>query len=312
MSHRNIVFCVNARYAELVPTVIESILLNTKDELFTFYVIYSSITERAKLCIEKTAHAFNPLHNCVFIEFHAEEAFIDKATGKNYATAFRNSYDAFTRIFLTDILESYKVDKCLYLDVDLIANQPITPLLKILDETEYVCGATDLVFYEKNPDTKMLTYVNSGVLTLNLTNLRKFQFKDKCIAAIIQHTGENLFDQDIINLVLDGGYIKVIDQIFNEYRPKKALVEKAVIIHYTGPYKPWMLENRWRAKKFYWRMYHAANKLTLSGKDFSFEKLRARYQFLMKFRAFYNLALKVRLLFPVKNSQIVLAPGEKI
>ena len=312
MSHHNIVFCVNARYSELVPTVIESILLNTQDELFTFYVIYSSIAKNAQTYIEQTAHAFHPDHQCVFIEFHAEEAFIDKNTGKNYATAFRNSYDAFTRIFLTDILEPYKVEKCLYLDVDLIANQSIAPLLKILDETECVCGATDLVFYEKNPDTKMLTYVNSGVLTLNLKRLRELQFKDKCITAIIQHSGENLFDQDIINLVLDGGYIKVIDQIFNEYRPKKSLVEQAVIIHYTGPYKPWTLENRWRAKKFYWRMYHAANKLTLSGKEVNFEKLKAKYQCLMKFRAFYNLALKLRLLFPVKNSQIVLAPGEKL
>lgn len=312
MSHHNIVFCVNARYSELVPTVIESILLNTKDELFTFFVIYSSITKNAKICIEKTAHAFHPDHQCVFIEFHAEEAFIDKDTGTNYATAFRNSYDAFTRIFLPDILKPHGIEKCLYLDVDLIANQSISPLIKILDSTDCVCGAKDIVFYEKNPDSHMLTFINSGVLTLNLKRLDEISFTEKCISFIMQHAGENIFDQDAINMVLDGGYIKLIDQCFNEHRPKKSLVEKAVIIHYTGPYKPWALETRWRAKKFYWHMYHGANKLTLTGKNIDLTKLRHKYTLLIKFRLFFNLALKFRLLFPIKHSKIVFSPIDKI
>lgn len=311
MSHHNIVFCVNARYAELVSTVIESILLNTKDEIFTFYVIYSSITENAQHCIEKTAHAFSPKHQCIFIEFHAEQAFIDKDTGKNLATAFRNSYDAFTRIFLSDILKPYKVEKCLYLDVDLVANQSIAPLLKIIDETDCVCGSKDIVFYEKNPNSPMLTFINSGVLVLNLKRLDEINFIEKCISFITQHTGENIFDQDTINAVLDGGHIKLIDQRFNEHRPKKSLVEQAIIIHYTGPYKPWALETRWRAKKFYWRMYHEANKKTLSGQLVDFKKLRAKYNLLMKFRLLYNLILKLRLLFPVKNTQIVFSPIDK-
>lgn len=307
----NIVFCVNARYAALVPTVIESILLNT-DKQINFFTVYSSITDDAIQAIKKTVQSLNPKCICHFIEFDTEKAFTDPATGKPYVTAFRDSYDTFTRIFLTDLLEPFNVEKCLYLDVDLVVNRPLDTLLEITNKTEYAAGATDLVFYEHHPRSEMKTYVNAGVLCLNLVNLRKIKFKEQCLECLKAHAGENIFDQDVINMVLDGGKIKVIEQIFNEYRPKKTYVEKATVIHYTGPYKPWMLENRWRAKKFIWRMYHEANMLTLSGKTFRFDQLKAKYQFLMKFRAFYNLALKIRLLFPVKNSQIVLAPGEKI
>lgn len=310
MDQPNIVFCVNARYAALVPTVIESILINT-DKQINFFTVYSSITDDAIQAIKKTVHSLNSECICHFIEFDTEKAFTDPATGKPYVTAFRDSYDTFTRIFLTDLLEPFAVEKCLYLDVDLVVNRPLDTLLEITDKTEYATGVIDLIFYEHYPDSDMKTYVNAGVLCLNLANLKKIKFKEQCLECLKEHTGENIFDQDVINMVLDGGKIKVIDHVFNEYRPKRELTERATVIHYTGPYKPWALESRWRAKKFYWRMYHEANKITLSGKNLNFDKLKAKYKVLMKLRVFYNLGLKLRLLFPVKNSKIIFSPIDK-
>ena len=113
------------------------------------------------------------------------------------------------RIFLPDLLPD--VDRILFLDADLLALQPLTPLWET-DISEHYLAAVTNVFQADHlfraeqlgfdrPDT----YFNAGVMLLNLDLMRR----DGCAAAMrdygVAHSGELMFrDQDVLNAVLAG------------------------------------------------------------------------------------------------------------
>lgn len=305
----NIVFCVNDKYAYMVPTVMESVLLNTANPC-RFFVVNSSISDDIKDIILKTASSFGSDHQVEFINFDAGAAFAQRTSDTIFIQSFRNGYDAYSRIFLYEILKPYGVSKCLYLDVDLVVNRSIEPLLAMLDETEYATGVRDIVYYEDHTEQDNPTFVNSGVLLLNLDNLRKIDFIGLCIDYLKDHHD---FDQVVINAVLSCGKINLAPRQFNEQSPNKSLVAEAAIIHYTGPYKPWMIQTRWRAKKFYWHKYVYSNSRRLKGDPISREALDKKFNFYMKFRGLLNLWLSVRVKLLGQKSEVVFTkPGADI
>lgn len=290
----NVVFCVNAKFGALVPVVVESILLNSTVDC-NFYVIYSGIDEKTKAECKKIIVANfkeRPAgnHSITFIRFDPQKALTDRA-GKMLTPKFRGGYDAYTRIFLPSLLMPYGIENCLYLDVDLVANKNIDWLLDYASKVKVVAGVKDTSSNDKNP---FLTedFINSGVLVLNLTKLRYMEFTKKCLAFIEEHQPSPP-DQEVINNVLHSSDKELIDQIYNECSARKDKYRKAAIIHFTGSYKPWMIQTRWREKKFIWYKYSYACKCTLSGKSISRSEVELFMRRRVPFRFFYNLWLEI-------------------
>lgn len=89
-------------------------------------------------------------------------------------------------------------------------------------------------------------YFNTGVMLLNLKQIRSENAQNDLVNAIDQYAGHTcvkLFDQDVINIVYQGhgrGKIKALDSRWNvnpnsRYQP----LSDIFIIHYVGPLKPW-------------------------------------------------------------------------
>ena len=167
-----------------------------------------------------------------------------------------------------------QVDRCIYLDCDLVVEGDISELFNTDIDGCYVGGVPDpLQFYKKYvkhaerigiPDRNQ--YINSGVLLLNLKEINANpDVREKLEKAGLKE--EMLYkDQDAINYAFYGG-IKLLPARFNAFpivitkKDKgffkiygKANLEEAqknpFILHYIGILKPWLytteyLSQRW-------------------------------------------------------------------
>lgn len=263
MKDVNIVFCTDKNYAKYLPPLIESILRNTTYKC-NFYVVYSTINDEDKKKIIKTVTDFKD-SIVDFVKFENIELLENNEISK-YASSFRGGYDAFSRLFLTELLLSKNIKNCIYFDIDVVVKKNADELFSLVKNIKFLAGVVDSVTIKNGGKWVYDKYINSGVLLMNLENLKSINFAEKCLDFIIEHGKEtSLLDQDCINFVLGNKYIELIDQKYNEYLPKTQKVKDAVVLHFTGPFKPWMKETRWRLKKVFWVKYNFANNLRMKG-----------------------------------------------
>lgn len=140
---------------------------------------------------------------------------------------------ALYRLFLPDILH---LDKVIYLDCDILVRKDIKGLWKY--NPKEIAGVIDPSVKTRFDDN----YINSGVMVMNLKNLRENNYKNRLIA-VREKCRTYLADQDAINLAFDIEHIpfKWNTPAKNFANQNESLTNKAKasIIHYTGPYKPW-------------------------------------------------------------------------
>ena len=146
---------------------------------------------------------------------------------------------ALYRLLLPELIQD---DKILYLDVDIIVNGNIQELYDIDIENYYVAGVSDIGIDRAalmphlglNLDD---IYINSGVILLNLKNIRKDLIYEKWIYEVNEHSYIGR-DQSIINKTCKDK-IKIIDNKFNVSISTGLNASENIIIHYTG-IKPWV------------------------------------------------------------------------
>lgn len=179
----------------------------------------------------------------------------------------------YNRLFLTEILPD-EIERVLYLDSDTVIEGSLRTLWNTEMEEYYLAGVDDclsknyrrLVGLKKNG-----TYINSGMLLINLKKWREDCVIDRFINIIREKNGYFVFnEQTILNSVFEEK-IKILPQKYNvnslvflfEYhelmrlrRPYKFSYseeeyydakENPVITHYTGNFlvrrRPWVLES---------------------------------------------------------------------
>lgn len=175
------------------------------------------------------------------------------------------SVETYYRYIIADIAPN--LNKALYLDADLVVNGNLNELYDIDLENNYCAGVKDK-FIEETDYKNTLglspneTYINAGVLLLNLSRMRKDNVSEKLLSNTNKLAEQIEYqDQDIINITFRG-QIKEVDSRYNfassNVIREKSKIKEAMIIHYTGPIKPWnknckhKLRNLW--KNYYNRM----------------------------------------------------------
>ena len=125
------------------------------------------------------------------------------------------------------------LDKVLYLDADILCINDLQPLYELPLEDHLYAAASHSKLTEvttvinkvrlKNYESE--GYFNSGVLLMNLTQLRQ-EVKEKEIAAFIQKNQLNLFlpDQDILNGLYGDRILGIPDQLYNYDVRKKPYI----------------------------------------------------------------------------------------
>ena len=258
-----IVFATDKNYVVPTYVAINSLLrhmnIEMKDKIDIYILCSSSIDDTLK-------EYFHKLHNNIYFE-EVRMSNLNLSDELDYI-----SIATYYRILIPEILSKY--EKCLYLDSDVLVRQDITPLINmdmngycIMGCRNYFSKEVYTEFYKQRcaecEIDSLDTYVNAGILLINIKYLRDTDLAD----VMLKDAGKNTYtynDQDIINKYCYGKiglfsvkynfmvqYLKRIDivsKVLNEDVGKIAL--NPVIVHYSTKKKPW--RHRGYLMIYYW------------------------------------------------------------
>jgi lipopolysaccharide biosynthesis glycosyltransferase len=192
------------------------------------------------------------------------------AQNMRWHTSHHITRDAYLRLFAANVLPA-SIDRILYLDADLLVLADLGPLWEV-ELGDNALAAVPDPFGQGRREALGLpsqaTYVNSGVLLLNLARWRSTAALER-LSAYIEQEGDRLeyHDQDAINAVF-AGEIKVVDYRWNvqarlwrlprgEAPSDPEAVEHAMrnpaILHFTTLRKPWLWVMPTPHKDLYWQ-----------------------------------------------------------
>ncbi len=244
----NILFCINHDYVSQFINCLYSLLRFKED--YHIYIFHTNLTKEDKLFI---IDSFESLARFHFI-------YIDQEMLRDFPTTKRYPLEIYYRILAAKYLPD-TLERILYLDADIIVIRSLQSLYETKMENEYYAACSHvrqfLTFFNNRRlgSKQMYPYINTGVLLMNLEQLRKYQNKQEIIS-FVQRYHHRLFlpDQDIIS-ILYGGKIKTVDtMIYNlsdrllwlynlqhcfHKREIDWIKQHVYIIHYCGKNKPW-------------------------------------------------------------------------
>ena len=181
-----------------------------------------------------------------FINYNNIPEYITKES-PNYNTQY--SKLSYLRCYFSKIL---KEDKILYVDADAIVVDNIEELWNIELEDNVLAGIYEPGEWNRHLWTYGLdnTYINSGVLLMDLKKIREEHLDDSMIY-LLNHNKYAFPDQDTINLVCRNR-IKHISNIYNSTETT-GIVNDAKIIHYIRGRKGWIKTS---PRSEIWYNYH--------------------------------------------------------
>lgn len=173
------------------------------------------------------------IKNVVFVNINKIKEYVKKES-PNYNTQY--SKLSYMRCFFSKFINE---DKVLYIDVDALVIDNIEDLWN-MDITDYaLIGTHENGEWENYLQVEGLdtTYINSGVLLMNLDFIRNHKLDDKMIKLL--NTKKYAFpDQDVLNIVCRN-HIKHVDNKYNSTEIT-GFRDDAKIIHYIRERKGWI------------------------------------------------------------------------
>lgn len=250
----NIVFNTDINYKNYTKVAIKSAILNKKkNSIYKINIICVNLTEEQ----QKEFDVFNE-KNVTIRTIPVDLSMVEKF--EDYDIVHYVTKADLFKILIPDIFPD--LDKILYLDSDIlvlgdlvklyntnIKNYPLAAvkgirspiLIERVNDQGYVYSTTDI----------MQTY-NCGVLLYNLNMWRDKNFKEKFIKQKKMDIYKNYRTQRALNGIIPFSDIKKLSPIYNVYArgntngyksdiPLWLLNARAVIIHFAGKEKPWIL-----------------------------------------------------------------------
>ena len=247
----NLLFAINKGYVEQLNILLTSIQYSNNEENFDVYVLHKNLNKNDKEYIEQG------LENNIRINYIK----IPKSEIDNFPVyEKRYPVEIYFRLYASKYLPQH-IDKILYLDADIVVINKLNELYNMDFEDKYYIAATHIrkllhKFNEIRLNIKEdEPYINTGVLLINLSELRKIDIEHKVIRFINKNKKRLMLpDQDIISGIF-GNKIKLIDGLkynlgdrdlrkYNLNNPNNKITlrwicKNTVIIHYYGRNKPW-------------------------------------------------------------------------
>lgn len=244
-------------YAIPTAVAITSAILNKKDDsIYHFYILTKNISEFNKSRLAK-------------LQTHNVELNFINVDASKYSYITVKTHVPQSAAIKFDIPNIINEDKVLYLDGDIIVRKDLSELYntklnkKIVAAVQDMGGVLKQKFHEY---TYVEKYFNSGVMLLNLKEMRKGDYSQKLIDAKKDNPQWNCMDQDAFNYVLSkhtswqsvkyncmlplyiayGYTINEINDFYNtSYSDIIEMQADATIIHLAGEHKqrPWKVIN---------------------------------------------------------------------
>lgn len=272
----NVLMAINRSYLEQMKTVICSLGANCSC-VVDIYVMHTELT---KDDIQKLDYLLRKMCGGNLYEIKMNSDFL-----KGAKTLSHFSIEMYYRIFASEFLPK-TIDRILWLDADLVVLQDIEELFNIDLEGKSIAACGHRERNESNPAMNNAgierlglrnddVYFNSGVLLMDIGKIRENFNKDSVLKLIYENQNILIYpDQDILNLMYKDDKI-ILDwkkynfqthfdwTFFNEMEYIRSMVS---IVHYVGPFKPWLYTSSHFSYQYYWKYYF------LHGSKFTFYK----------------------------------------
>lgn len=258
----NIAFILDDGFVIPTATALTSLIKNKNfDTIYNIYLITNNLSKK-NICYFKNLK----FENVNIIMKNLKENFEDF---KIFTKGFHVSNSAIIKFLLPSILN--ELDKCLYLDGDIIVQKDLLSLYNTDINDNYAGVIEDLrpkYRYVKTQLEKLKIshhrgYFNSGVMLLNLKKLRNEKISDELFN--YRKFGFNTFmDQDTFNVVFKDNvvFLKLINNFLitlekdfdilelnkyykldNKYNTIEEILKDSLIVHFSSKYKPWIYLN---------------------------------------------------------------------
>lgn len=247
-----VVYATDDGYVRYTATSIDSIMqCSPVKQKYIFYILLpTDISEESKKVFLNLS---NNYENCDIQLISVKEKFSNASLQIKHITV-----PTYYRLLLPDILPN--VNKCIYLDGDTVVCQSLVELYELDLEENYIAGVEAYGYFRDTDKLckrlgipKFITYINAGVLVMDLEKMRKADCVSEFLALIDRKFSSQ--DQDIINVACYGK-IKRLPYKYNVMTAHRKLGSKflcqfiaqedleealtyPVIIHYADKEKPW-------------------------------------------------------------------------
>lgn len=248
-----ILVTLDALYLRPLCVMLRSLAARTPERDFRVFVLHSSLTPADLDAVRRA------IEGC---RMTLEEIRVSGGGLDGAPTTDRYPREMYYRIFAAQVLPP-ELDRVLYLDPDVLAINPVEKLhaTPMGDALFAACSHVHASLRKLNElrlgMKKDAPYINSGVMLLNLSRLRREQRPETVQEWLAEHKSLFLPDQDVIS-TLYGDRILLLDALqynlgekfylscrlrprsVGEGRPDLAWVrQNTVLIHYCGRNKPW-------------------------------------------------------------------------
>lgn len=266
----SVAVCLSAdnNYASYLGGTITSIKENcVSGDKYEIFILDGGIEEAHKKRLLSLAD------NDFSIRFVDIQPYLDEVDTSIFALNAHFTIATYYRFFIPQIFKNFA--KILYIDCDLIVHHNLADLYHtdmknfalaaVPDIEMHRCMMSDRTFNDKiseylknklkmkNPES----YLQAGVLLLDIKKLQKMNFTDICLKKLAEIKDPIYLDQCVLNAVFDGNYLpldmkwnvlwqlpyyeKHLDQQLSceKYTTYFEVRQNPYIIHYAGKIKPW-------------------------------------------------------------------------
>ena len=234
----NFLFTINDRYIDPIQLLIYSIEKNNTTVKKEYYFIYDNISEQNQKLIEKYVSGFNSKAYFIMFNWDKSELLIENGVW---------SREIYYRLFAPYLLPD--LDMILYLDGDTIVDSNLFELFSY-NINGYALAAVpndEERRHINRLDNSLNRYYNSGVLLMNLTEIRRQIDFELMKQLVLKMTPKYEFpDQDFINVIFKNKIFELpqkYNYMINLLERKKDYpkLSKFSICHYVLQ-KPWDYE----------------------------------------------------------------------
>ena len=232
-------------YAPFAGIMMNSVLTTAENYRVHFHVLSDKIGIKNLIRLQSLTQSSNSKMTVYQVA--------DKLIGIPKAASLANHLNrtAYARLFFSEFVPA-SVERILYLDCDIICTGSLLELWE-LGSAVHVIGAAQDPWLDLDSSLKFSlkigaesSYVNSGVLLINVTRWREMMAQHSIAKFIEENPSVKHADQDAINAVF-AGQIDLLDSKWNmmidlpNSGGEQRGMASAALLHYVGGFKPWHL-----------------------------------------------------------------------
>lgn len=239
-----IFFSIDDTYAPYLDVALHSLVANASKE-FQYHIIimHQELSARNQKLLAKNASGKFQ------IEFYRMEDKFDQITDRIENRLRHNNFTLtiYFRLFIAEMFPQY--EKGIYIDSDVVVPGDISELYQIDLGDNIIGGCKDhsiaaneilMQYIENVIGVSRNDYINSGVLLMNLKEMREKKFSERFMELLCKYHFDSVApDQDYLNAMCNGRML-YLDECWDAMPAEgREPLKNPKLVHYNLFFKPW-------------------------------------------------------------------------